>query len=146
MDQKMTKEQLVEMLHNIKPEDLHYGGKPDVTEEDETCECCEECIDKEMLIPVPVSRYEELFAKATALDILSAALKRKGEVSEDIVWAVTGAEVDIQVRNLKQKADDYWGYYSEEKKKTEALEAKVKDLQKYIDSLMPEEEEEGGNG
>lgn len=154
-NKKMTIEELVEKMHSIKAEDLKElpgggffcGELPDADEE--KCECCGECeLTGEEMISIPLSRFEELFAKAMSLDILKATLRRKGEVNNDIVWAVTGADPSLPIKDLKDKADTYWGYYSKEKEKSERLEAEVADLKRHIATLMPDEEdqEEGGNG
>lgn len=138
-NKKMDTEKMVEILHNIKAEDLKqlpsggflFGDLPKFD-----CDECEEAeLEFEPTVEVELSRYDELMAKATAFDILTAAMKRKGEVSDDIVWAVTGAEPEPEIKKLQQKSDDYWRYYTKEKEKTEELQALVVKLRKEIEVL-----------
>lgn len=136
-NEKKLPKGLLEALHNLKEEDLHYGGTLEMTSEEE----------EGLIIEVPLSRYEEMMQKATAFDILTAAVRRKGEVSAEIVWAVTGADPDVPIKELKEQSDKYWGYYTKEREKNEQLQKKVEKLQQMVDALScAEEPEEGGNG
>lgn len=136
---KKLPEGLLDALHNLKEEDLHYGGTLELTKETET---------EELFIEVPLNRYEELMQKSAAFDILTAAVRRKGEVSAEIVWAVTGADPEVPIKELKELADKYWGYYSKEREKTEQLQMKVVKLQQMVDALSCGDEGpgEGGKG
>ena len=140
-NEKKLPEGLLDALHNLKEEDLKYGGTIQINDDSENV------LEEELVIEVPLSRYEELMQKATAFDILTASVRRKGEVSAEIVWAVTGSDPDVPIKKLKEESDKYWGYYTKEREKNEQLQKKVDKLQQMVDALScAEEPEEGGNG
>ena len=100
---------------------------PNYTDEDvmaEPVEVKEEITIDETVVISP-DKFERLCAKAAALDILTASIRRKGEVNEDIVWAVTGAEPDTVVEKLKKEVSERFDWYWREKQKAEALEARI---------------------
>ena len=99
------------------------------------------------------SEYRELVSKATALDILSAAMQRMGKVDDNLVWAVTGANPDKQIKELQAEKDRYWEWYSKEREKAEGLQKQVETLQRKlneteatIEALRQDEETEESNG
>lgn len=110
------------------------------------------------IVIIPTGEYRELVSKATALDILSASMQRMGKVDDGIVWAVTGANPDRQIKELQDEKDRYWEWYSRENKKVKDLEEKVSKLtddlksaqmllSTYCDAISEDDEtEEGGNG
>ena len=111
---------------------------PNYTDEDvmaEPVEVKEEITIDETVVISP-DKFERLCAKAAALDILTAAVSRKGEVNADIVWAVTGASADTVVQNLKKDAAQKLDWYWNEKQKVEKLEARVAQLESTKLSLL----------
>lgn len=151
---KMTIEELVEKMHSIKAEDLKelpgggfmLGDLPDFSED---CECCEECeLAEETYIEVPLSRYDELMSKSTAFDILTSALKRKGEINDDIVWAVTGVEVEPEIEKLKKESSERFNWYWQQKERADKLQNTVKELTKVIEDMQqkPEPDPEVSQG
>lgn len=104
---------------------------PNYTEEDVMTE--EEAILEEVgLVTLPVDHYEMLVSKAAALDILTADLKRRGSVNDDIVLAVTGAIPDHEIQEALKDKDQAWGFYWKEKKTVEEQQAKIETLQRKL--------------
>lgn len=104
---------------------------PNYTKEDVMTE--EEAILEEVgLVTLPVDHYEMLVSKAAALDILTADLKRRGSVHDEIVLAVTGAIPDHLIQEALKDKDQAWGFYWKEKNKAEELQGKVADLQRRL--------------
>ena len=90
-------------------------------------------IDEQVIISP--AKFEELCSKATALDILKASLQRGGKVNEDIAWAVTGANPDRDVEEVRKDKEMWWNNYWKEKEQKEQLEKKVVGLEKQIADL-----------
>ena len=104
---------------------------PNYTEEDVMTE--EEAILEEVgLVTLPVDHYEMLVSKAAALDILTADLKRRGSVHDEIVLAVTGAIPDHLIQEALKDKDQAWGFYWKEKKTVEEQQAKIETLQRKL--------------
>ena len=104
---------------------------PNYTEDDVMTE--EEAILEEVgLVTLPVDHYEMLVSKAAALDILTADLKRRGSVNDDIVLAVTGAIPDHEIQEALKDKDQAWGFYWKEKKTVEEQQAKIETLQRKL--------------
>ena len=104
---------------------------PNYTEEDVMTE--EEAILEEVgLVTLPVDHYEMLVSKAAAIDILTADLKRRGSVNDDIVLAVTGAIPDHEIQEALKDKDQAWGFYWKEKKTVEEQQAKIETLQRKL--------------
>ena len=104
---------------------------PNYTDEDimtEPVEVKEEVMIDDVVVITP-EKFEQLCSKAAALDILTAAVSRKGEVNADIVWAVTGASANVVVENLKKDAAQKLDWYWNERQKVEKLEARVAQLE-----------------
>lgn len=104
---------------------------PNYTDEDVMAETLEvkEAITIDETVVISPDKFEKLCAKAAALDILTASIQRSGEVKDDIVLAVTGALPNHDIEELKKENSNNWGYYWKEKQKTEALEAKLAQLE-----------------
>ena len=90
-------------------------------------------IDEQVIISP--AKFEELCSKAAALDILKASLQRGGKVNEDIAWAVTGANPDRDVEEVRKDKEMWWNNYWKEKEQKEQLEKKVVGLEKQIADL-----------
>lgn len=104
---------------------------PNYTEDDVMTE--EEAVLEEVgLVTLPVDHYEMLVSKAAALDILTADLKRRGSVNDDIVLAVTGAIPDHEIQEALKDKDQAWGFYWKEKKTVEEQQAKIETLQRKL--------------
>ena len=104
---------------------------PNYTEDDVMTE--EEAILEEVgLVTLPVDHYEMLVSKAAALAILTADLKRRGSVNDDIVLAVTGAIPDHEIQEALKDKDQAWGFYWKEKKTVEEQQAKIETLQRKL--------------
>ena len=104
---------------------------PNYTEEDVMTE--EEAILEEVgLVTLPVDHYEMLVSKAAALDILTADVKRRGSVHDEIVLAVTGAIPDHLIQEALKDKDQAWGFYWKEKKTVEEQQAKIETLQRKL--------------
>ena len=104
---------------------------PNYTEENVITE--EEAILEEVgLVTLPVDHYEMLVSKAAAIDILTADLKRRGSVNDDIVLAVTGAIPDHEIQEALKDKDQAWGFYWKEKKTVEEQQAKIETLQRKL--------------
>lgn len=104
---------------------------PNYTEDDVMTE--EEAILEEVgLVTLPVDHYEMLVSKAAALDILTADLKRRGSVNDDIVLAVTGAIPDHEIQEALKDKDQAWGFYWKEKNKVQELQEKTEELQRKL--------------
>lgn len=104
---------------------------PNYTEEDVMTE--EEAILEEVgLVTLPVDHYEMLVSKSAAIDILTADLKRRGSVNDDIVLAVTGAIPDHEIQEALKDKDQAWGFYWKEKKTVEEQQAKIETLQRKL--------------
>ena len=104
---------------------------PNYTEDDVMTE--EEAILEEVgLVTLPVDHYEMLVSKAAALDILTADLKRRGSVHDEIVLAVTGAIPDHLIQEALKGKDQAWGFYWKEKKTVEEQQAKIETLQRKL--------------
>ena len=104
---------------------------PNYTDEDvmaEPVEVKEEIMIDEVVVITP-DKFEQLCSKAAALDILTAAVSRKGEVNADIVWAVTGASADAVVQDLKKDAAQKLDWYWKEHTKVERMEASIAKLE-----------------
>ncbi len=84
------------------------------------------------LVTVEADHYEELVSKAAALDILTADLKRRGSVNDDVVLAVTGAIPDHEIQEALKDKDQAWGFYGKEKKTVEEQQAKIETLQRKL--------------
>lgn len=105
---------------------------PNYTDEDigqPPAEVKEEITIDETVIISP-EKFEQLCSKAAALDILTASIQRSGEVKSDIVLAVTGALPNHDIEELKKENQNNWNYYWKEKQRTEALEAKLAQLER----------------
>ena len=108
---------------NYTEEDI-LSGK--VTEED-----FEELMDPG-LVMVETDHYEELVAKAAALDILTASIRRKGEVNADIVWAVTGAQADPEIEKAKKESSERFDWYWREKQRADQLHEENEKLKRKL--------------
>lgn len=87
-----------------------------MNEQDKNITCgSTETEDFEETILIPLSEYRQLVSKCAALEILSASIRKTGKINNDIVRAVTGSLED----ETKKECDIYWGYYVNEKKKTD---------------------------
>ena len=106
-------------------------GYPNPNYTEENIRSVEELEEIADVVMIDTDHYEELVAKASALDMLTAAIKTMGSVDENIVRAVTGTLADAS----KKEADTYWGYYMSERKKTEELGLKVASLERANSEL-----------
>lgn len=107
---------------------------PNYTDEDvmsEPLEVKEEITIDETVVISP-DKFEKLCAKAAALDILTAHIKKTGKVNDDIVFAVTGT-TDIKVQN---KADDFYKWWCEAREERDKLKEKVAQLDHARNELI----------
>lgn len=104
---------------------------PNYTEDDVLTE--EEALEMEVgLVTIDAEHYEMLVAKAAALDILTADIRKRGEIHNEVVWAVTGADPEHEIKEALKDKDQAWGFYWKEKNKAEELQGKVADLQRKL--------------
>lgn len=130
---------------------------PNYTEEDIMTEEEMEELLESGLVPVDADHYEELVAKAAALDILASHIKSTGHVNEAVVKAVTGT-VESQEMVPKKEVDSVWGYYqrvSDEKEKLKNELASMKKAREELIEILRQnnigpyaegQEEQEGNG
>ena len=107
---------------------------PNYTEEDigtEPVEVKEEIMIDETVIISP-EKFEQLCAKASALDILTAYIQKTGKVEDDIVFAVTGT-TDIKIET---KADNYYKWWCEAREERDKLKEQVAKLDHARNELI----------
>lgn len=115
---------------------------PDYTEEDimkEPVEMKEEITIDETVVISP-DKFQQLCAKAAALDILTARIKFMGKIEDEIVFACTGTCETEQESDAKQ----YERWWRDENVKNVRLmgenadlRAQVHRLQEQINQLLP---------
>ena len=107
---------------------------PNYTEEDigtEPAEVKGEIMIDETVIISP-EKFEQLCAKASALDILTAYIQKTGKVEDDIVFAVTGT-TDIKIET---KADNYYKWWCEAREERDKLKEQVAKLDHARNELI----------
>ena len=114
---KKIPEGLLDALHNIKEEDLKFGGVINVPETGE------------LIIEVPLARYEELMKKATKLDLLTERFRATEKVEEEVVRAVTGLNIE------NEELIKYRNWWHEECSENINLKELVENMRKRIDEL-----------
>lgn len=96
------------------------------------------------LVTIDADHYEELVSKAAALDILTADLKKRGSVNDEVVWAVTGADPDRGIKDALKDEDQAWSLYWKAQKRLEELEKELADAKIALQNLEREKEEDHG--
>jgi hypothetical protein len=96
------------------------------------------------LVTIDADHYEELVSKAAALDILTADLKKRGSVNDEVVWAVTGADPDRGIKDALKDKDQAWSLYWKAQKRLEELEKELADAKIALQNLEREKEEDHG--
>lgn len=145
-NKKKIPEGLLEARYKVKAEDLQYGREILVADEAETAE---------MTVEVPLVKYEEMIALVVRFNIMKEDFEKRGDLDKDVFRAVMGATENA----AKERADQYWTYYSREKERREAIEKRLADMERAHHELteilrqnkigpFAEEagKEEGGNG
>ena len=78
-----------------------------------------------------MDHYEELVRKATVHDILVSVMKAHGTVSDDVLTAVLGVEMDEALKAARAEESHAWDMYFKVKEERDqfrtALESKVKE-------------------
>ena len=96
------------------------------------------------LVTIDADHYEELVSKAAALDILTADLKKRGSVNDEVVWAVTGADPDRGIKDALKDKDQAWSLYWKAQKRLEELEKELADANIALQKQEREKEEDHG--
>ena len=126
---KKIPEELLNLLHNIKAEDLQYGGEIRLHDEADVAE---------MIVEVPLGRYEELLEDSTRFKIMKTDYESRGKIDEEVAQAVMGATKN----EYREKADRYFDQYWNEKEKRERLEKQVNTLKAEVEALKAKPEPE----
>ena len=103
-------------------------GYPNPNYTEENIRSVEELEEIADVVMIDMDHYEELVAKASALDMLTAAIKAMGSVDENIVRAVTGTLPGTEMVP-KSEADSYFGWYMEAKKTSEERSHRIAALE-----------------
>ena len=117
-NKKKIPEGLLEALHKVKAEDLQYGGEIKIVDEAETADL--------MTVEVPLAKYEEMIALVVRFNIMKEDFEKRGDLDKDVFRAVMGATENA----AKERADQYWTYYSREKERREAIEKRLADMER----------------
>ena len=109
------------------------------------------------IVTINTDHYEELVAKAAALDILTSYIQKTGKIDDEIVKAVTGT-LAKEPMVPKKEVDEVWSYYNRLNDEKEKLKCKNADLsrantelkeilrQNHIGPYAEDQEEQEGNG
>ena len=96
------------------------------------------------LVTIDADHYEELVSKAAALDILTADLKKRGSVNDEVVWVVTGADPDRGIKDALYEKDQAWSLYWKAQKHLDELEKELADAKIALQNQEREKEEDHG--
>lgn len=115
---KKIPEELLDLLHNIKAEDLQYGGEIKIAKEVEG--------EDMIYVEVPLDKYEKMISIVVRFMIMKEDFEKRGDLDKDVFRAVMGATENA----AKERADQYWTYYSREKERREAIEKRLAEMER----------------
>lgn len=110
---------------------------PDYTEED--------VLEVKAALQIDDNEYRELCYKAAALDILTARIKTKGKIEEEVVYACTGTNETDQENDAQRYERWYNNEFSKNcrlTKENDELKEQIRKLQEQVNQLLPAVEDE----
>ena len=78
-------------------------------------------------VTIEADRYDAMVSKAAALDILTSYIQSTGNVDGEIVKAVTGTIVKVEMVP-KTEVDDVWKYYTSKSSECDKLKNEIASL------------------
>ena len=117
-NKKKIPEELLDLLHNVKAEDLQYGGEIKIAKEVEG--------EDMIYVEVPLDKYEKMISIVERFTIMKEDFEKRGDLDKDVFRAVMGATENA----AKERADQYWTYYSREKERREAIEKRLAEMER----------------
>lgn len=109
---------------------------PDYTEED--------VLEVKAALQIDDNEYRELCYKAAALDILTARIKTKGKIEEEVVYACTGTNETDQENDAQRYERWYNNEFSKNcrlTKENDELKEQIRKLQEEIEQMQQQPDE-----